>query len=115
MNADDIRAMNSRIALRREEVDARDDYLVVPVRGPSWSSKVLDTGIELLAIHRDTAEAYPIDLRKDLSPEDAAVIIVRRIFRHGGTIAEAERFLDSFDLAPNVVRRLHYELVDAAG
>jgi hypothetical protein len=115
VNAEDIRAMNARIALRREEIDTRDDLLVVPVKGPSWSTKIVDTGVELLAIHRDTAEPYPIDLRKDLSPEDAAVVILRRIFRHGGSVAEAERFLDSFDLDPNVVRRLHRELVEAAG
>jgi hypothetical protein len=114
VNADEIRAMNARIALRREEIDADDDLLEVPVRGPSWSSRVVDTGAELLAIHRETGEPYPIDLRRDLSAEDSAVVIVRRIFRHGGTIAEAERVLDSLDLDANVVRRLHRELVEAS-
>lgn len=106
--------MNARIAFRREEIDGRDDFLAVPVRGPAWSAKVLDTGVELLAIHRVTGEPFPIDLRRDRDPEDAAVVIVRRIFRHGGTIAEAERFIDSFDLDPNAVRRLHRELTEVA-
>jgi hypothetical protein len=110
VNAAEIREMNERIALRREEVDARDDFLAVPVRGPSWSEKVLDTGTELLAIHRDTAKPYPIDLRKDLSPEDAAVVIVRRIFFAGGTRVEAERFLRAFGLDRGALRRLLHEI-----
>jgi hypothetical protein len=110
MNASEIRAMNARIALRREEVDAHDDFLAVPVRRPSWSEKVLDIGSELLAIHRDTAEPFPIDLRKDLSPEDAAVVITRRIFFAGGTPVEAERFLRSFELEHGALVRLLREI-----
>lgn len=114
MNPAEIRAMNARIALRREEVDARDDFLAVPIRAPSWSNKVLDTGVELLAIHAQTGEPFPIDLRRDLSPEDAAVVIMRRVFLKGGSRSEVERFLDSFDLDPNVLRRLLRELEEVA-
>jgi hypothetical protein len=114
VNAAEIRDMNERIRLRREEVAAGDDFLAVPVRGPSWCEKVFDTGRELLAIHRDTAEPYPIDLRRDLSSEDAAVVLIRRIFHAGGSRAEAERFIDAFGLDAHVVRRLVRELAEMA-
>ena len=114
MNAAEIREMNARIALRRDEVDAHDDFLAVPVRGPAFAVKVLDTGVELLAIHRLTGEPYPMDLRRDLSPEDAAIVVSRRILRAGGTRAEVERFLEAFDLAQHVVNRLRRALEEVS-
>lgn len=111
MNPAEIRAMTKRISARRGEVA---EAQVVPVRGPAWSERVVDTGSELLAIHGITAEPYPLDLRKDLDPEDAAVVIVRRILRAGGSPAEAERFLGAFCLDPNTVRRMVRELGESA-
>lgn len=106
--------MNARIALRREEVDAHDDFLAVPVLGPSWSDKVLDIGSEIVAIHRLTGEPYPLDLRRDLSPEDAAIVVSRRILRSGGTRPEVERFLEAFDLEPSIVNRLRRALAEVS-
>jgi hypothetical protein len=116
MNPGEIRDMNDRIQARRDalnEVDAAlTDVLVTP---PAWADRVLDLGTELVAIHRLTAEPYPLDTRKDLSAEDHAIVVGRRILRAGGSKAEVERFLRAFSLETDVLRRLLRQLEEAVG
>jgi hypothetical protein len=104
--ADEIDAMNKRIELRRARVA---DAPTIPISGPRWSDRVLDTGGELVAIHKDTAQPYPIRLM-ELDPGAAALVIVRRILDTGGSTTEARRFLGAFELDEHDCRRLSRQL-----
>ena len=110
MNTYDVVSMNDRVADRWLKANA---YPVVPVRPPSWAAKVVDAGDELIAVHRVTAAPYPLDLHADLSPEDRAVVVARRIFVAGGTIDEITRFLDAFDLPQYARDRLVRQMREA--
>jgi hypothetical protein len=105
----EIRAMNERIALRREAVaDAPD----LPIPAPRWADRVLDVRGELVAIHRDTGEPYPLRLM-ELDPTSAAVVIVRRLLSAGTSLAECRRFLSVFELEPHERRWLLRDLEEA--
>jgi hypothetical protein len=110
VNAYEITAMNERIADRWVKANA---YPVVPVRPPSWAGKVVDAGDELVAVHRETAAPYPLDLHADLSPEDRAIVVGRRILDAGGTSDEVVRFLDAFELPQYAHDRLVRQVREA--
>lgn len=110
MNTYDLVSMNARIADRWVKANA---YPVVPARPPSWAAKVVDAGDELIAVHRETAAPYPLDLHSDLSPEDRAIVVARRILAAGGTVAEITRFLDAFDLPQYARDRLVRQMREA--
>lgn len=110
MNTYDIVSMNARIADRWVKANA---YPVVPVRPPSWAAKVVDADGELLAVHAVTAAPYPISLHSDLSPEDRAVVIGRRILAARGTVDEIIRFFDSFELPQYARDRLVRQVREA--
>lgn len=101
-----IRAMNERIAARRE---AAPYGRAVPIFPSRWAERVVDTGNEILAIHADTAEPYPLELA-DLSPEDHASIVVRRVFAAGGQLPELERLVRALVLPPPARDRLLRQL-----
>lgn len=107
MNAFDITQMNERIA---ERLRAAEGFVGVPVRGPSWAGRVVDTGDELIAVHNVTASSFPLDLFKDLEPEEVAVVLVRRVLAAGGTRAEAERLIDALALPGYAQHRLRSKL-----
>jgi hypothetical protein len=110
MNAREVGDMNRRIAERWAAVN---NYPELPVRGPSWAHSIHDAGDELIGIHDVTGAPYPIDLHRDLDPENRAIIVARRIFQAGGSVDEVRRFLLSFDLPTYVLRRLSNELAEA--
>jgi hypothetical protein len=89
-----VRAMNARIAERRRAAPQGRD---VPIPAPRWAERVVDTGNEIVAIHADTTEPYPLEMA-DLSPEDHATIVVRRVFAAGGKLPELERLIRAFVL-----------------
>jgi hypothetical protein len=104
-----VRAMNERIAARRA---AAPQGREVPISAPRWAERVVDTGAEVLAVHADTAEPYPLEY-DDLSPEDHAVIVIRRMLAAGGTVAEVERLIRALVLPvwarDRLLRYLHSE------
>ena len=104
MNATEIRAMSERIGRRREW--AAEAGPVLPITPPRWADYVIDVNGELIAIHKKTGEPYPIDWRLDLSAEDAAILLARRILAVSRSRAEAERFVDIFGLDPTTRWRL---------
>jgi hypothetical protein len=106
VNTAAIIAMNARIATRR---DALADAFTVPVAGPSWSERVVDTGTEVIAVHAITGESFPIDPRRDLDANGQAIVIARRILRAGGSVAEVKRYLDAA-LDPAAAGRLKSKL-----
>jgi hypothetical protein len=110
VNAYDVHSMNRRIAERWRKAN---EYEVVPVRPPSWAAEVVDAGDELIAVHRETAAPYPLDLHADLSPEDRAIVIGRRILSSGGTTDEVIRFLDAFELPQYARDRLARQVREA--
>jgi hypothetical protein len=110
VNAYDVEVMNERIADRWVKANR---YPVVPVRPPSWAGKVVDAGDELVAVHRETAAPFPLDLHSDLSPEDRAIVVARRILAAGGTTDEITRFLDAFDLPQYARDRLVRQMREA--
>lgn len=107
LSSDELRRvvvdMNERIRRRRA---AAPQGREVPIQGPRWADKILDAGGEILAIHADTAEPYPLDVHRDLSVEEHAVVVVRRVLYAGGSRAECERLLDAFGLPENARARL---------
>jgi hypothetical protein len=110
VNTYDVEAMNARIA---ERWVIANRYPVVPVRPPSWAAKVVDADGELIAVHRVTAAPYPLDLHWDLSPEDRAIVIGRRILEAGGTATEVVRFFDAFELPQHARDRLARQVREA--
>ena len=110
MNTYDIVSMNARITDRWVKANS---YPVVPVRPPSWAAKVVDAGDELIAVHRVTAAPYPISIHSDLSPEDRAIVVGRRILDAGGTSDEVVRFLDAFELPQYARDRLARQVREA--
>jgi hypothetical protein len=106
--ARELHQMNQRIDRRREEA-ALGRF--VPIDGPRWADKVVDTGRELLAIHKNTAEPYPLEY-EDLTPEDHAVVVLQRLIVAGTSQVELERVLRSLVLPHGVVARLLFELRD---
>jgi hypothetical protein len=110
VNTYDLEAMNARIAARWTKANAYD---TVPVRPPTWAASVVDADGELIAVHRVTAAPYPLDLHTDLSPEDRAIVIGRRLLAAGGTANEVIRFLDAFEL-PQYVHDRQVRLVREA-
>ena len=111
MNVREVGEMNRRIADRWQRANM---YPTVPVRPPSWAASVVDADGELIAIHHETAAPFPLDLHKDLDPEDRAVVIGRRILAAGGTAAEVARFLDAFELPMHARDRLKRAVHEAA-
>ncbi len=105
--------MNERIAARRA---AAPKGRPVPISPPRWAERVVDTGIEILAIHKDTAEPYPLEAA-DLSPEEHAIVVVRRVLTAGGQLPEVERLIRALVLPPFVrdrlLRQLRSETTDA--
>jgi hypothetical protein len=93
--AREIRAMNERIAKRRADAPRGK---AISIFGPRWADRIVDTG-ELLAIHRDTAEPYPLRY-EDLSPIDHAAVVITRVLRTGGTTQEVERLVRCLVLEP---------------
>jgi hypothetical protein len=107
----ELAAMDRRIAERRERASR---YPPLPVRSaPRWCSFVSDADGDLLGVHEKTGAAFELDLRHDFNPEDAAVIVARRILRAGGTALEVGRFLDAFDLPDGARIRLRRQLAEA--
>jgi hypothetical protein len=111
LNPADIDAMNRRIADRWQAANAYPTVLVSP---PKWAAKVIDADGELIAVHRETAAPYPLDLHSDLSPEDRAIVVGRRILAAGGTGEEVVRFLDAFELPQYARDRLARLATEAA-
>jgi hypothetical protein len=105
----DLEAMNLRIARRREQAP---EGRPVPVYVPSWASRVVDTGDELLAISKDTGFPYPLDVHADLSAFDHCVVVLRRLFLAGATEPEAERLVRAFGLERGEVARLVREIAE---
>jgi hypothetical protein len=99
----DIEAMNLRIAQRAEQAPGGR---TVSIWAPSWASRVVDTGDELLAIHKDTAFPYPLDVHDDLSIEDHCIVVLQRLFLAGATEPEVERVVRAFGLEEYEVLRL---------
>jgi hypothetical protein len=110
VNAYELEQMNARIATPWRKANA---YETIPVQGPPWSAAVLDADGELVAIHRETAAPYPLDVHRDLQPEDRAVVVARRILAAGGTAEEVVRFLDAFELPQYARDRLVRQLREA--
>jgi hypothetical protein len=110
LNAAEITAMNARISDRWRRANA---YPTVPVRPPAWAATVVDAGQELIAIHAVSAAPYPISLHSDLSPEDRAIVVGRRILDAGGTASEVIRFFDSFELPQYARDRLARQVREA--
>jgi hypothetical protein len=110
MNPADIEAMNERIAERWQAANA---YPTVPVSPPKWAAKVIDTGDELVAIHKETAAPFAINLHHDLDPEDRAIVIGRRILRAGGSGEEIIRFILAFELPQYARDRLVRQVREA--
>jgi hypothetical protein len=106
--AREVHLMNQRIDRRREEAPLGR---FVPIDGPRWAEKVVDTGRELLAIHRDTAEPYPLGY-EDLTQEDHAVVVLQRLILAGASQVELERVVRALVLPNGVVTRLLFELRD---
>jgi hypothetical protein len=102
--------MNERILARRAGAPAG---LVVDVYGPRWAEKVIDTGAEVIAIHRDTAEPYPLDVQADLSLEDHCALVIRRVIAAGGSQAELGRLVQAFGLDPRAQQELAREIREA--
>jgi hypothetical protein len=99
----EVEAMNDRIAKRLEQAPKGR---TVAIDGPRWAGKIVDTGDELLAIHKDTAFPYPLDLHEDLSLEDHCIVVVQRLFLAGATDPEVERVVRAFGLEGYEVARL---------
>lgn len=99
----EVEAMNDRIAKRLEQAPKGR---TVAIDAPRWAGKVVDTGDELLAIHRDTAFPYPLDVHSDLSIEDHCIVVVQRLFLAGATDQEVERVVRAFGLEGYEVARL---------
>jgi hypothetical protein len=99
----DLDAMNLRIARRKEQAP---QGRTVPIYAPKWADRVIDTGDELLAIHKDTGEPYPLDVHADLTIEEHCVVVLRRLFLAGAIEPEAERVIRAFGLEPYEVARL---------
>jgi hypothetical protein len=95
--------MNERIARRREQAPEGNP---LPITSPPWASVVVDLGEEVVAIHSDTGMPYPLDVHADLSVEDHAVVVARRILIAGGSRAEVQRLLWAFGLDPTARSRL---------
>ncbi|MDP9297635.1 MAG: hypothetical protein M3O98_03080 [Actinomycetota bacterium] len=110
MNAFQVREVNLRIADRWQKANS---YPTLPVNPPSWAAIVVDAGDELLGVHAETAAPYPLDLHVDLSPEDRAIVIARRILAAGGTTAELIRFFDAFQLPQHARDRLARQVREA--
>jgi hypothetical protein len=104
-----VRDMNERIRQRR---DALQDGVPVPIYPPKWADSVWDTGREVIAIHADTYEPHPLDVHEDLTPEDHAVVVIRRVALAGGTREEIERLITAFGLDATTARRLVRQLKD---
>jgi hypothetical protein len=101
--AREVRAMNKRIDLRRDRAPMGKP---LPITPPSWADAVVDTGDEVLAIHADTAEPYPLSVHADLTVSEHAVVVVRRVLAAGGSQGEVERLVNAFGLDPVDRRRL---------
>lgn len=110
MNAYEVHSMNRRIADRWRKAN---EYEVIPVRPPSWAAEVVDAGDELVAVHATTAAPYPLDLHSDLTPEDRAIVVGRRIIAAGGTVDEVVRFLNAFELPQYARDRLARQVREA--
>jgi hypothetical protein len=111
VNAGEVRAMNARIADRWR---IANQYPTVPgVRPPSWAATVVDANGELIAVHERTGAPYPLDLHKDLEPEDRAIVVGRRILAAGGTADEVVRFFDALELPMYARDRLVRDLREA--
>ncbi len=107
MRPEEIQAMNERIAQRREQAVAGR---FVPIQGPRWASEVVDTGDEILAIHKDTGEPYPLDPHADLSIEEHAVVVLQRMILAGAGTEELERVVRAFGLPSGPRARLLWHL-----
>jgi hypothetical protein len=109
--AREVRAMNERTARRREQAPEGSP---VPIAPPTWAVAVVDTGEEIVAIHSDTHEPYPLDVHADLSVEDHAVVVARRVLSAGGSRPEIQRLLWAFGLdqtaRARLLRRLREEI-----
>jgi hypothetical protein len=110
MTPAEIRAMNERIVARRAAVPSGS---VVDVYGPKWAEKVIDTGSEVVAIHKDTAEPYPLDVQADLSLADHCALVIRRVIAAGGSQDELGRLVGAFGLDPTAQHRLAREIREA--
>jgi hypothetical protein len=108
--AREIRDMNLRVARRRELAPEGRD---VPIDGPSWAGKVVDIGDELLAIHKDTAEPYPVDPHDDLTSEEHAVVVIQRLLLAGMSEHYCEAVIRAFGLPRYAVTRLVRQLREA--
>lgn len=78
----------------------------VPVEGPRWCSRVLDTGEEILGVHRDTGSTYELSLFRDLDQEGSAAVVARRIAAAGGTRGDVERALEALGLEDRIRQRV---------
>lgn len=103
MTAFDLQAMNERIA---ERWRIANRYPAVPVMPPPWAAKVVDAGDELIAVHADTGAPYTLNMHADLTPEDRAVVVGRRLLAAGASAVEVIRFFEAFELPPYVRERL---------
>jgi hypothetical protein len=98
-----VRDMNARIARRRDQAPQGKP---LPIASPPWADAVVDTGDEVIAIHTNTAEPYPLDVHADLTIYEHAVVVVRRVLAAGGTQQEVERLVMAFGLDSGERRRL---------
>jgi hypothetical protein len=103
----DVDEMNRRIAERARAAELEP---ALPIKGPPWAGRIIDRGHELVAIHRVTANPYPLDLFRDLTSEEIGVVLIRRILGAGGTSREAERLIDALTLPAYATRRLKRNL-----
>ncbi len=106
-----MREMNARIA---ERWKIADTLPTVPVKPPNWADRVVDSGAELIAVHVETGAPYPLSLHDDLSPEDRAVVIARRLMLAGAGYDETARFIRSFGLTAYAERRLVAQLQEVS-
>jgi hypothetical protein len=99
----DLDAMNERIFARRA---AAPSGRRVDIYGPNWAEKILDTSSEIVAIHKDTGEPYPLDVHADLSVEDHCIVVINRLIRGGASVSELTRLIEAFGLPRYAQRRL---------
>ena len=104
MTPAEIRAMNDRIAARRNASAQAGNPL--PIASPKWADAVFDLGDELAARHAETAEPYPLDVQADLRLEDHCTVVIRRVISIGGTGDEIVRLIRAFGLDATARERL---------
>jgi hypothetical protein len=103
----EIAAMNERIQRRREQAPKGRP---VPIVGPGWAAEIVDVGREVLAIHVETGEVYPLDVHSDLSIEEHLILVLQRMIIAGASEAECIRCVRAFGVPGYVEARVVWQL-----